>query len=105
MAEQQGIHALRVGIVMVLGIAILAGAIFSIGGGLRWLSGTVDLTARFQRVNGLQVGAPVHLSGVNIGSVSSIQFPPDQRANYVVVHLSIEANAAERVRSDSVAKI
>jgi phospholipid/cholesterol/gamma-HCH transport system substrate-binding protein len=105
MAEQQSGHALRVGIVMVLGIAILAGAIFSIGGGLRWLGGTVDLTARFQRVNGLQVGAPVHLSGVNIGSVSSIQFPPDPRANYVVVRLSIEANAAERVRSDSVAKI
>jgi phospholipid/cholesterol/gamma-HCH transport system substrate-binding protein len=105
MAEQQGSHALRVGIVMVLGIAVLAAAIFSIGGGLRWLGGTVEMTARFQRVNGLQVGAPVHLSGVNIGSVSSIQFPPDRRANYVVVHLSIEANAAERVRTDSVAKI
>jgi phospholipid/cholesterol/gamma-HCH transport system substrate-binding protein len=105
MAEQQGGHAVRVGIVMVLGIAILAGAIFSIGGGLRWLGGTEELTARFQRVNGLQVGAPVHLSGVNIGSVASIQFPPDQRANYVVVRLSIEANAVERVRTDSVAKI
>jgi phospholipid/cholesterol/gamma-HCH transport system substrate-binding protein len=105
MAEQQGGHALRVGIVMVLGIAILAGAIFSIGGGLRWLGGTEELTARFQRVNGLQVGAPVHLSGVNIGSVASIQFPSDRRANYVVVRLSIDANAVERVRTDSVAKI
>ena len=66
---------LRVGIVMVIGIAILAMAIFSIGGGLRWLSGSEELTARFQRVNGLQIGAPVHLSGVNIGSVASIQFP------------------------------
>ncbi len=105
MAEQQSSHALRVGIVMVLGIAILAGAIFSIGGGLRWLGGTEELTARFQRVNGLEVGAPVHLSGVNIGSVASIQFPSDRRANYVVVRLSIEASAAERVRTDSVAKI
>jgi len=105
MAEQEGGHALRVGIVLVIGIAILAGAIFSIGGGLRWLGGTEELTARFERVNGLQVGAPVHLSGVNIGSVSSIQFPPDRRANYVVVRLSIEANAVERVRTDSVAKI
>ena len=104
MAEQ-GSHSLRVGIVMVLGIAILAVAIFSIGGGLRWLGGTEELTARFQRVNGLQVGAPVHLSGVNIGSVASIQFPSDRRANYVVVRLSIEANAVERVRTDSVAKI
>jgi phospholipid/cholesterol/gamma-HCH transport system substrate-binding protein len=105
MAEQQGGHSLRVGIVMVVGIAILAAAIFSIGGGLRWLSGSEELTARFQRVNGLQVGAPVYLSGVNIGSVASIQFPADRRANFVVVRLRIEANAVERVRTDSVAKI
>jgi phospholipid/cholesterol/gamma-HCH transport system substrate-binding protein len=104
MAEQKS-HSLRVGILMVVGITILALAIFSIGGGLRWLGGTEELTARFQRVNGLQVGAPVYLSGVNIGSVASIQFPEDQRANYVVVRLRIESNAVHRVRTDSVAKI
>ncbi|HVA40490.1 MAG TPA: MlaD family protein [Candidatus Binataceae bacterium] len=104
MAEQSS-HSLRVGILMVTGIAILAAAIFSIGGGLRWLGGTEELKARFQRVNGLQVGAPVYLSGVNIGSVASIQFPEDRRANYVVVRLKIEANAVQRVRTDSVAKI
>jgi phospholipid/cholesterol/gamma-HCH transport system substrate-binding protein len=104
MAEQ-GSHSLRVGILMLIGMAILAAAIFSIGGGLQWLGGTEELMARFHRVNGLQVGAPVHLSGVNIGSVASIQFPPDRRANYVVVRLSIEANAIERVRIDSIAKI
>ncbi len=104
MAENGG-HALRVGIVIVIGVAILAVAIFSIGGGLRWLGGSEELIARFRRVNGLQVGAPVYLSGVNIGSVSSIQFPQDPRANYVVVRLRVETNAAERVRADSVAKI
>jgi phospholipid/cholesterol/gamma-HCH transport system substrate-binding protein len=104
MAEQSS-HSLRVGIVMVAGIAILAAAIFSIGGGLRWLAGSEDLTTHFQRVNGLQVGAPVYLSGVNIGSVASIQFPPDRRANFVVVRMRIEANAVQRVRVDSVAKV
>jgi len=104
MAEASG-HSLRVGIVMVVGIAILAGAIFSIGGGVRWLAGSEELTTHFQRVNGLQVGAPVYLSGVNIGSVASIQFPADRRANYVIVRMRIEANAVARVRMDSVAKI
>ncbi|MGH7914407.1 MAG: MlaD family protein, partial [Candidatus Binataceae bacterium] len=104
MAEQTS-HSLRVGIVMVVGIAILALAIFSIGGGLRWFNGSEELSARFHRVNGLQTGAPVYLSGVNIGSVASIRFPDDRRANYVVVRLRIEANAVERVRTDSVAKI
>lgn len=98
-------HSLRVGIMMVVGITILALAIFSIGGGLRWLGGSEELTAHFSHVNGLQTGAPVYLSGVNVGSVASIQFPSDRRANYVVVRIRIEANAIERVRTDSVAKI
>jgi phospholipid/cholesterol/gamma-HCH transport system substrate-binding protein len=98
-------HSLRVGIVMILGMSVLALAIFSIGGGLNTLEGSEELTARFRHVNGLQTGAPVHLSGVNIGSVSSIRFPSDPRANYVIVRMRIVANAVERVRTDSVAKI
>jgi phospholipid/cholesterol/gamma-HCH transport system substrate-binding protein len=100
-----GRKALRVGALMVIGLAILAAAIFSIGGGVRWLSGSEELRTHFSRVNGLQTGAPVMLSGVNVGSVSSIEFPPDPRANYVVVRLRIDANAMPRVRADSVAKI
>jgi phospholipid/cholesterol/gamma-HCH transport system substrate-binding protein len=98
-------HSLRVGIVMVLGMSVLALAIFSIGGGLHILEGSEELRAHFRHVNGLQTGAPVHLSGVNIGSVSSIRFPSDPRANYVIVRIRIVANAIERVRADSVAKI
>lgn len=105
MAEQEKTYALRVGIVMIIGIAILATAIFSLGGGLRLLSGNRELTMHFQHINGLRAGAPVYLSGVDIGSVSSIQFPSDRRANYVVVQASIEGNALARVRTDSVAKI
>jgi phospholipid/cholesterol/gamma-HCH transport system substrate-binding protein len=105
MAEKQTGNALRVGILMVVGIAILAGAIFSIGGGLRFLGGSAELDVRFKRINGLQTGAPVYLSGVNIGSVTSIEFPADPRANYVVVRIRIAENALSRVRTDSVAKI
>jgi phospholipid/cholesterol/gamma-HCH transport system substrate-binding protein len=105
MAEQENAHALRVGIVMIIGIAILATAIFSIGGGLRFLRGTRELTMHFQHINELRPGAPVYLSGVNIGSVSSVQFPGDRRANYVIVRASIDGNALARVRTDSVAKI
>jgi phospholipid/cholesterol/gamma-HCH transport system substrate-binding protein len=98
-------HSVRVGILMVLGLSVLALAIFSIGGGLDTLEGSEELTAHFRHVNGLQTGAPVHLSGVNVGSVSSIRFPNDPRANYVIVRIRIVANAIQRVRTDSVAKI
>lgn len=98
-------HSMRVGALLVAGITILALAIFSIGGGVRWFSGTETLRVHFARVNGLQNGAPVYLSGVDIGSVSSIRFPKDPRANYVVVYLAVQDSAMPRVRADSVAKI
>ncbi len=98
-------HSLRVGVLMLVGAAILAAAILSVGGGVHWLTGTEVLRAHFARVNGLQVGAPVHLSGVNIGTVESIRFPKDRRANFVVVYLAIRDDAMPRVRADSVAKI
>lgn len=101
----EGTHSLRVGVLMLVGAVILAAAIFSVGGGVHWLSGTEELRAHFARVNGLQVGAPVHLSGVNVGTVSRIHFPKDPRANYVVVYLSIRDDAMPRVHADSVAKI
>jgi len=98
-------HSLRVGVLMLVGAVILAAAIFSIGGGAHWLTGTEELRAHFSRVNGLQSGAPVYLSGVNVGNVAKIRFPKDPRANFVVVYISVRDDAMPRVRADSVAKI
>lgn len=98
-------HSLRVGVLMLVGAVILALGIFSIGGGVHWLTGTEVLRAHFARVNGLQVGAPVHLSGVNIGTVERLRFPKDPRANFVVVYLAVRDDAMPRVRVDSVAKV
>jgi phospholipid/cholesterol/gamma-HCH transport system substrate-binding protein len=97
--------ALRVGLLILAGIAIIAVAIFSIGTGTRLLTGSEVFEAHFHRTNGLQTGAPVSLSGVNIGAVESIKFPMDPTANYVVVKMWVEASAAQRVRTDSVATI
>jgi phospholipid/cholesterol/gamma-HCH transport system substrate-binding protein len=104
MAEQKP-ATLRVGILIAVALAIFAVAILSIGHGTRFFAGAEDLEAHFQRINGLQVGAPVTLTGVNIGAVDSIKFPPDPRANYVIVRLWIDKAAAPRIRVDSVARI
>ncbi len=97
--------SLRVGLVIAIAIAIAAAATFSIGQGKRFLSGAELLEAHFRRINGLQTGAPVSLSGVNIGAVESIRFPQDPQANYVVVKLWVEGLAAPRVHIDSQAQI
>ena len=99
------IVTLRVGVVMAAGIALACFAIFSIGHGSRLFKRTDLIQAHFQRINGLQTGAPVMFAGVNIGAVDSIDFPSNPRADYVIVRMWIEARALDRLRADSVARI
>jgi phospholipid/cholesterol/gamma-HCH transport system substrate-binding protein len=96
---------LRVGMVMAIGIALMAFAVFTIGKGSRLIVSSATFFAHFHRTNGLQAGAPVSLSGVNIGSVESIRFPTDPARNYVVVKLWVEASAATRIHADTEAQI
>jgi phospholipid/cholesterol/gamma-HCH transport system substrate-binding protein len=97
--------SIRVGLVIAGAIAIAAMTIFSIGKETRFLTGAEVVEAHFGHINGLQAGAPVSLSGVNIGAVESIRFPADPQADYVVVKMWIEGSAAGRVRVDSLAQI
>jgi ABC-type transporter Mla subunit MlaD len=45
------------------------------------------------------------LRGVRVGAVEGIEFPSDPEADYVLVRLWIQNDAAMRVRTDSQAKI
>jgi phospholipid/cholesterol/gamma-HCH transport system substrate-binding protein len=97
--------ALRVGLLIAAGLGILAFAIVSIGQGTRFFSRGEIVETHFRRINNLQAGAPVTLSGVQIGAVDAIYFPEDPTADYVIVRMWIERAAVERVRRDSVAQI
>jgi phospholipid/cholesterol/gamma-HCH transport system substrate-binding protein len=96
---------IRVGAIIAGGLAIICFGIFSIGHGTRMLRRTDTIETHFHRINGLQTGAPVALSGVNIGAVESISFPADPHADYVIVRMWIVDADLPRVRSDSVAQI
>lgn len=99
-------RTVRVGLLILVGMVVLAFGIMSIGMGSRWFTGSETLEAHFHRVNGLQTGAPVQLAGVNIGSVARIGFSsenPDE--SLISVTLWIRASAASHVRVDSRAKI
>ncbi len=104
MAET-GYARVRVGALIAAGLAILCFAILMIGHGAEIFTHTEILQAHFERINGLQTGAPVTLSGVRIGAVESIMFPPEPENSYVVVRIWIEQSAAERVRTDSIMQI
>src|SRR5579875_1922098 len=95
----------RVGAVMLAGIAVLMTVVVLAGRKTRVFTSTVTFQAHFHRVNGLQAGAPVALSGVTIGAVDSIAFPSDPRADYIIVKMWVDKAAAQRVRADSHAQI
>ncbi len=102
--EERG-NYVRVGALIFTGLALLAFVIFSIGNTTHPFQTIYKLETRFTRVNGLQKGAPVTLSGVTIGTVESIDFPKDRKATYVIVRMKIEGSATERIRADSVVNI
>jgi phospholipid/cholesterol/gamma-HCH transport system substrate-binding protein len=102
---RSSVVTIRVGALIAGGLAIIAFAIFSIGHGTRMLRRTDTIETHFHRINGLQTGAPVALSGVNIGAVASISFPADPHADYVIVRMWIVDADLSRVRSDSIAQI
>ncbi len=104
MAET-GYARVRVGTLIAAGLGVLCFATLMIGHGAELFTHTEILQAHFERINGLQTGAPVTLSGVRIGAVESIMFPPEPENGYVVVRIWIEQSAAERVRTDSIMQI
>ncbi|MGH9747351.1 MAG: MlaD family protein [Candidatus Acidiferrales bacterium] len=97
---------LRVGLFVLVGLFILAAAIFYVtGAGI--LGPKYRVLTYLPEVEGLQTGAPVRLDGVEIGSVQSIQLTPqpqDPMHNITLV-LRIEKKFQPDVRSDSSAKL
>jgi phospholipid/cholesterol/gamma-HCH transport system substrate-binding protein len=65
----------------------------------------VVVHAVFQEVQGLKEGAPVRLSGVNIGQVSRLAFAKEKTASLIHVDMEISRESLERIGIDSVARI
>lgn len=65
-------------------------------------SGGYSLVAKFENVGSLKVGAPVSMSGVNVGRVESIVY--DQNIYKAVVHMHINPQF-DKIPNDSDAAI
>jgi phospholipid/cholesterol/gamma-HCH transport system substrate-binding protein len=92
-------------VVSAVALVIIAVGIFLVGSQQRFWNPRVEYWLQFSRTNGLAEGGPVLLDGVNIGSVTSMHFPPDPTAHYVVVRVSVADDVAPRIRRDTVGRI
>jgi phospholipid/cholesterol/gamma-HCH transport system substrate-binding protein len=103
--DAAGRQAVRVGMLAAVSLTVLASTILYIGSEQRLFERKVRYLIHFQTTSGLQVGAPVSLTGVVIGNVEEMAFPRDVDAQYIVVHVRIAGEVEPRIRENSIASV
>ena len=83
---------LKIGVVTIAAIVIACLLIFSLTGSKGFFWQRYPLKTRFPDVAGLATGAPVRISGVQVGSVKRMEFAGDQ------VDVTFEVNKENRTR-------
>lgn len=91
---------LKVGILVMFGLFFLLWASFS-GGGTSIFYAKHDLYTTLSTSNGLVEGAPVRLSGVEVGKVSSITLVGESQTDQVRIHMRVEERVWSNIKSDS----
>jgi phospholipid/cholesterol/gamma-HCH transport system substrate-binding protein len=97
-------RAVRLGIFIVLTLAVLAVGVFLIGSRQFLFSSTYELKSNFKNVAGLANGAEVRVGGIHKGTVKQIQLPPQPGGEMSVV-MNMEESTRKVIRQDSVASI
>jgi len=91
-----------VGFFLLGSMGVLLGMVIFFAGKQQAFEERFDVQARFSRVAGLETGATVRLSGINVGKVVSVEF---DRSGLVLVRMEILRKYQEWVRTDSKARI
>ncbi|RJP58811.1 MAG: MCE family protein [Deltaproteobacteria bacterium] len=91
-----------VGAFLLFSIIVLVAVLVFIGRGQRWFEKKYSFITIFDSAGGVEPGAKVVLSGMEIGSVKDIRLSKD---NKVEIVLSILDTYRDRIRGDSVARI
>jgi phospholipid/cholesterol/gamma-HCH transport system substrate-binding protein len=98
-------QAARVGMLVLAAVAVLAVGVFLIGKQNNLFSRKNRYSIDFQNASGLKQGNPVQLNGVDVGSVDEVILPRDPKRAFIRVWITVDRHYADRVRSDSVARI
>jgi phospholipid/cholesterol/gamma-HCH transport system substrate-binding protein len=92
----------RLGLFVIVGIALFVLGIFLIGKQKNLFNPVFNLQANFHNVSGLQVGNIVRFSGINVGTVDDIEIVNDSTVN---VEMLIKKEVQRFIKTDSHASI
>lgn len=98
---------LRVGLTVIFSSLTLALLLFLMSGTGGYFSHRITLVSFFDNASGLRVGAPVRLSGVDIGNVVAIRVVPDKdkQITPVEVIMKVSTKYGFNLRRDSVTSL
>jgi phospholipid/cholesterol/gamma-HCH transport system substrate-binding protein len=96
---------LKVGIFIIFALLFLAAAILLMGKQTNLFSPKGKLSVIMNNVQGLKVGAPVWLAGIDVGEVTSIGFRNPTQSNEVEVVLQIDKASLRKIGEDSTVRV
>ena len=96
---------LKVGLTVIFASITLAVLLFLMSGTGGLFTPKLTLKAYFDNASGLRKGAPVRLSGVDIGNVNDIRIIPSKQPTPVEVTMNISAKYKEGLHEDSQAEL
>ncbi|MDQ3820956.1 MAG: MlaD family protein [Acidobacteriota bacterium] len=108
-----GLSELRVGLFVVIAIAVLIFLILNASGDINPFARKLHLRAQFTNADGLRTGSEVRLAGVKVGKVDEVRLlPPQDRPDAPKVEARISVDntidgqpASQRIRSDSMVSL
>lgn len=83
---------------MIFGLVIFIAAVYYVGAQKNIFGNTVQITAYFKNVGGLQVGNNVRYSGINIGTVESISIVSDVK---IMVVMRVDRESSKFIKQDA----
>lgn len=90
-----------VGAMFALALIVLALVVMVLGDGSNLFRSQVHYLVVFPSVEGIGIGSPVKMNGVQIGSVTGIKLSMDPTLEGIEVEIGVDANYRQRIRSDS----
>lgn len=100
--NKESLNKGKLGMFVVVGILLFIVVIYVIGINRNLFGSNFILNSQFKNVNGLKVGSNARLSGINIGTVSKIEFLSD---SLVLVRLLIKDEVQQFIKIDALASI
>jgi phospholipid/cholesterol/gamma-HCH transport system substrate-binding protein len=92
---------LKIGVLTIAAVAIAGALIFSLTGTKGFFWQRYSLKTRFTNVAGLATGSPVRIAGVEVGSVTAVEFVGDQ----VDVTFQVKEENRRLITTNSVARL